>query len=1373
MNDLAARIASLSPEKRALLEARLLAEKEPRVAAPAIARRPAPGPTLLSFSQRRLWFLDRLDPGTPLYNVPEALALRGALDVPALERAIREVLRRHEVLRSRFGGTNGEPLQVAGDAGFFSLTVTDLTALPEVQRAAKGRALASEEGDLPFDLGRGPLLRARLLRLAPDEHWLLLTMHHIVSDEWSMGVLYRELEELYGAFREGREAVLPELPIQYADYAVWQREGVRGKDFEGQIAYWKGKLSGELPVLALPADRPRPPERSYRGGEVRRRLSVGLARRLEALSRQHGATLFMTLLAAFVAFLARICDQDDVLVGTPIAGRTRVETEGLIGFFVNTLVLRGKVSDDPTFREHLRRVRETAMEAYAHQDLPFERVVEEVRPERSLSHTPLFQAMFELDKGPVETPDLPGLEVEPVELPDTAAKFDLRLLAVGEEAGLLLVFEYATDLFDRATVVRLAGHFETMLEGIVADPERPVSRLPLLSEPERRRILTDWNQTWAEYPKEKCLHELFGEQAARSPEAVAVELEGGSLTYRELDLKAGQLARYLRGLGVGPEVLVGLCVPRSLEMVVGLLGVLKAGGAYIPLDPAYPVERLAWMLEDSGARVLLTVEALRDALPAFPGRTVRLDADREQIFRDGKESDEPDGSGATPENLAYVMYTSGSTGRPKGVMIPHRGLVNYLTWCVRAYDVAGGRGAPVQSSLSFDLTVTGLYAPLLCGRRVRLLPEGFTEELGRVLREEGGFSLVKLTPARLDLLTQQVRPDEVSGCTRAFVIGGEPLRAESLGFWRERLPQAALFNEYGPTETVVGCCVYRVTDDDPRNGPIPIGRPIANTRLYVLDRHGAPVPIGVTGELYIGGDGVARGYWNRPDLTADRFVPDCFGEPGDRLYRTGDLARFRADGNLEFLGRADGQVKIRGFRVELGEVEAAIREHPSVQDAAAALVGEAGGDRRLVGYVVPKEGLAWSAEAVRKHLLARLPEFMVPAALVPLPALPLTQNGKLDRAALPARDFASRREEDGYEAPRDALELHLVKIWESVLQTAPIGCDDDFFDLGGHSLLAVRLFTEIEKATGSKLPLATLFRAPTVRQIADLLRDGGGALTHSSLVPIQARGSRPPFYCVHAAGGGVLPYRALSQRLGPDQPFYGLQARGMEDGTSPLARIEEMAEVYLAEIRSLQPEGPYYLGGHSAGGLVAFEMACRLREKGERVALVTLFDTWAPGHGQVIPEKLVRAKLLALRMRLARLYRGLREGGKLDYLREKLAIRLRILLGRTSDDLPPEVLEVQESIEKAIREYRPGVYPGAVTLFRAKRQPPEYALDRTLGWSAFASRGVEVHTVPGYHGEIVDEPQAAILAEKMRECLERAVEKEHGPDATSHEASKP
>jgi len=791
-----------------------------------------------------------------------------------------------------------------------------------------------------------------------------------------------------------------------------------------------------------------------------------------------------------------------------------------------------------------------------------------------------------------------------------------------------------------------------------------------------------------------------------------------------------------------------------------VLGILKAGGAYVPIDPGYPSDRVAFMLADSETSVLVTQRAVAEALPPFHGTLVLLDAERNAIFGRKGEFADP---GVGPSNLAYVMYTSGSTGRPKGVEVPHRGVVNYLWWCRAAYDIAGGRGAPLQSSLSFDLTVTALFGPLVCGRRVFLLPEGFAAEaLGIALRSEKDFSFVKLTPTRLDLLTQEIPAERAAGATRAFVIGGEALRSESLRFWRERSPETALFNEYGPTETVVGCAIYRVEAEDPSSGPVPIGRPIANTRLYVLDRHGEPVPIGVVGELVIGGDGVARGYWKRPELTAERFVPDPFSSrSGDRLYRSGDLARYRTDGVLEYLGRADDQVKVRGFRVELAEIEMALRDHSSVLDAAAAIREEVPGDRRLVGYVVPRPGRPWNVETVRRHLLDRLPDYMVPSVFVRLDSLPVTSNGKLDRAALPSPNWGERQLDSDYAPPRDALELHLAKVWERVLQTSPIGLEDDFFDLGGHSLLAVRLFAEIEEATGAKLPLATLFQAPTVGQIAEVLRRRGGASRWTSLVPIQPRGSRPPFFCIHAAGGSVLPYRDLARRLGPNQPFYGLQARALVDGVAGAVRVEDMAESYLAEIQTLQPTGPYYLGGHSAGGILAYAIACRLLARGERVALVALFDTWAPGHGAVIPEKLIRVRLSEARARFVRFAKNLEGRDKLAYLRDKLAVRVRVLMGRDSA-LPEELREVRDSIEEAADSFRPSRYPGRLTLFRATQQPPEYALDQTLGWDAWADGGVEVHEVQGYHGELVAEPLVGVVATQLRESLERAEEAESG-----------
>ena len=877
MSELASRIAGLSPEKRALLEERLLRGAAARAGAGSIARRGlsrAP----LSFAQQRLWFLDQLDPGSSLYNVPEELSIRGPLDVAALEHALQAIVDRHEVLRTSFIEENGQ-VEARVEPAQIRLVVSDLQDVPEGRRMAEAEAIAMAEAEVPFDLRKAPLFRARLLRLAPERHWLLLTLHHIVSDEWSMGVLYAELSELYAAARAGRDVDVKPLAIQYGDYALWQREWLSGPLRERLVSYWKRKLAGELPTLALPLDRPRSPAARSRGGECRRPIrGQAPMEALGALCKSEGVTPFMALLAAYFVLLSRYAGQEDVLVGTPIAGRNRLETERLIGFFVNTLVLRGDLSADPTFRRFLGSVRETVLEAFTNQELPFEVLVEELRPERTRAHSPLFQAMFELDEAPGARLQLDGLETEPVELPDTSAKFDLRLLVVMDEEGLELVFEYATELFDASTIARLAANYETLLLEALISPDRPVSWLPILSESERRQVLVDWNRTDADYPRDECVHRLFQEQAARTPEAIAVTFADESLTYAELDRRSSQLAEHLQQLGVGPDILVGLCVPRSPEMLVGVLGVLKAGGAYVPLDPTYPAHRLANMLGDSGARVLVTFDAIRDSLPPYSGKMVRLDADSRIIFgRAGTVRD----TGVAPENLAYVIYTSGSTGQPKGVMVPHRCLVNYVSWCIAAYEVASGSGAPLHSSLSFDLTVTGLFGPLLCGRCVSLLPEGFAAQaLGGMLTHEGRFSLVKITPTRFDMLEGEIEAAEAAGCSRSFVIGGEPLRAESLTFWRNNAPETAIYNEYGPTETTVGCSVYEVRADDPQTGPVSIGRPISNTRLYVLDRHREPVPIGVVGELFVGGDGVARGYWKRPELTAERFVEDPFGGAG-------------------------------------------------------------------------------------------------------------------------------------------------------------------------------------------------------------------------------------------------------------------------------------------------------------------------------------------------------------------------------------------------------------------------------------------------------------------------------------------------------------
>ncbi len=1143
MSNLSDRIASLTPEKRALLEKRLLEatpREETRREIPRRGARDAP----LSFAQQRLWFLDQLDPEKPHYNLPLAVRLKGPLDRAALSRALDVIVERHEALRTVYTHADGEPRQIVEPPRRVPLEGRDLSGVREPERAdALARCLA-EEVAKPFDLGRGPMLRATLIREAENRHVLILCMHHIAGDGWSLGIFLREFAELYAAAGSGRDAALPELPIQYTDYAVWQRDELRGDRLEESLGFWAKELSGELPVLTLPADRPRPSRQTFAGTVERRWFPADRMHALEELSRKEGATLFMTLLAAFEVLMRRLAGQETILVGTPIAGRNRVETENLIGFFVNTLVLRGDLDGDPTFRELLGRVRENALSAFAHQDLPFEKLVEELRPDRSLAHSPIFQAMFGLDNYRIDYSKVAGLELEPIEIDPPASYFDLTLAMTTWEKGLRASLFYSTDLFDRETIERWLGSLGVLLEAIVANPGERISRLPLLTEEERRRLLVEWNDTRADYPRDKCAHELFEEQAKKSPDAAALESEGEpAWTYRDLDRRADRIAERLRDVGVGPETLVGLCVPRSPNMVAGLLGVWKAGGAYVPLDPQYPPERLQFMLADTGSPVLLTVRSLAEAFPAFSGQVVLLDSDREAAS-EGPARPAPT---ATPENLAYVIYTSGSTGRPKGVMIPHRALVNYLTWCIGAYSVRSGRGAPVHSSLSFDLTVTGLLAPLLAGRAVRLLRETApVDALGELLAREGDFSLVKITPAHLELLASQLPGGSAAGRSRAFVIGGEALRAESLAFWRERAPETALFNEYGPTETTVGCAVYRVRAEDPPAGPVSIGRPIANTRLHVLDGHGEPVPIGVAGELFIGGAGVGRGYWNRPEQTAERFVPDPFSNPEeDRLYRSGDLARYRPDGNLEFVGRRDDQVKIRGFRIELAEVEAVLQECAGLREVSVVAREDVPGDKRLVAYVVPGREPA-SAESLRRVAKETLPDYMVPSAFVKMESLPRTANGKVDRGRLP--EPGRSREPVEFVEPSTPHERAVAGIFAELLRVERVGANENFFDLGGHSLLATQLVSRLRDRFGLEIPLRQIFESPTVAELASAV---------SAPAPARAAGA-PPIR--RRASGGALSFAQerlwFLDRMDPGQSIYNVPEVLRLSGTLEVRALE-------------------------------------------------------------------------------------------------------------------------------------------------------------------------------------------------------------------------
>jgi amino acid adenylation domain-containing protein len=1317
----------------------------------------------LSFAQERLWFLDRMEPGGTFYSVPAALRATGRLDLAALRAALDGIVRRHESLRATFHQEEGEPWQRFEAGARAPMPVVDLTALPSGRREPEALRQARAEAARPFDLEHGPVLRMLLLRMHPEEWVMFVNMHHIVSDGWSVGIFIRELAALYGGHAAGGQ--LPELPVRYSDFVAWQRRWLSGEVLDAQIAWWKQELAGASTLLELPTDRPRPPVQSFRGASRPMILPAELSAGIRALGRREGGTLFMTLLAGFLALLHRYTGQEDVLVGSPIANRVRPEVEGLIGLFVNAVTLRGRLGGEPTFREFLQRVRAAALGAYAHQDLPFERLVQEMQVERSLARHPLYQVVFSLLNTPGGMLELPGIILEPLDLEGGTAKLDLLLSFTDDDtegADLGGGWEYSTDLFDGATVERMSGHLRTLLAAAVSDtdPGRRIADLPLLTEAETLQLLGEWNDTADTSPGDLCLHHLLEASAARDPEAVAVTYEDESLTYGELDGLAERLARRLRGMGIGPEALVGLCLESGIDRLVAVVAVFKAGGAYLPLDPSHPRERLTGTLEDSRARVVLTHEDLLAVVPETDAEVVCLD--RPAAEPADVVLPEPD-----PDNLAYVIYTSGSTGRPNGVMVTHRTAVQLIVQAVEHAEL-GPAGRVLQAvSFSFDASVLETWMALaagatLCISRREARMSG--EAMGEMIRNERITTAV-MTPAVLGALPP---PAELPSL-RVILAGGDSCPGEVATRWA---PPASglsrLYNCYGPTETTIYTAMLSCFGAY-RKEP-PIGRAIRNARAYLFDPRGQLVPAGVPGELYMAGAGLARGYLNRPGLTAARFVPDPFGGPGERLYRTGDLARWLPGGNLEFLGRVDRQVKIRGLRIELGEIEAALAKHPLVAECAVFVHDE--GSRRLVACVVPRlesgepERQDLSSQ-LREHLRDRLPEYMIPAGFLFLEALPLTPTGKLDRRALAQLGGGMHgiAADAGRVEPRDVLELELTRIWAEVLEVPRVGVRDDFFELGGHSLMAVRLMARVKERFGRELPLAILFQGGTVEAMAARLREPGEGEEESSgsiLVPIQSKGSEPPLFLVHPAGGDVLCFAGLGRYLSPDQPVYGLQSRGLSGNEAPLDHVEEMAALYLEEMKRVQPAGPYRIGGWSLGGLIAWEMARQLRERGEEVGLLALLDSSpeiAEGGGEGVFED--DADFLADMAAYVENLWGKRVGVTREDLKglereEQLARLLEAF--READFLPPgagldqvrRVLDVYRANARAASLYEPKPYCGRVTLYRAGEGEDDF------GWGRLTAEPVEVVPVPGHHLTLLAEPNVEVLAERLRASLEAA-----------------
>jgi amino acid adenylation domain-containing protein len=1341
----------------------------------------------VSLTQEGLWFLQQVEPESVNYNIYVVLHIHAPLDVATLERSINALVQRHDALRTTFDTQEGQAVQIIAPTLTLDLPVLDLPNLPDQERDAEIRQLASEEASKPFNLFKGPLLRAQLLRLSPEESFLQLTMHHVIADGWSLNVLLPELNSLYTAFASGQPSPLPDLSLQHTDFTLWQREMLQEGHFDEQLAYWEQKLAHLPDALDLPIARPRPAQHTARGATYLLPLAPTLTEQVQHLSRQQGVTPYMLLVAAFQTLLYRYTGQEDLVIGTVAANR-QAETEAMVGFLVNTLVLRTDLSGNPSFTDLLARVREVVFEAQANQELPFASLVKALKPERQAGRNPLFQVMMSFDTPLARLSE--GWEALDMGNLTATAQFDLSLEVQQLQEQLVCRFEYSTDLFDEATIARLANHWQTLLSGIIAQPEQTLSALPLLSEQEYRQVVVEWNATQQDYPLQRCLHEAFEAQVERTPDAIAVVCEGEELSYRSLNARANQLAHHLREQGVGPEKLVALLAERGVPFLTSMLAVFKAGAAYLPLDPHHPAMRLQRVIEHSHCSLILAAKpfapTLTDALATMPVEQ-RPDLlyyeEVEQTFQPGHDEENLPTTN-TPQALAYVIYTSGSTGMPKGAMIEQRGMLNHLYAKIETLTLTEQDIIAQTASQCFDISVWQFLAALLVGGQVHIYLDEVAHNPTSLLMqvEQHGVSILETVPS---LLRAMLDADEMAtnkpklAALRWLVPTGEALPVDLCRRWLNIYPHVPLLNAYGPTECSDDVTHYPIYEaPEEMHSSIPIGRAIPNMRLYVLDRHLQPLPIGVSGELYVGGIGVGRGYLGDETRTREAFIPDPFSpEAGAqlRLYKTGDLARYLPDGNIEFLGRLDFQVKLRGFRIELGEIEAVLSQHPAVSHAVVMAREDTPGEKRLVAYVELQKEQNTTVAELKNHVAAQVPAYMVPSAFLLLETLPLTPNGKINRQALPAPELGSSPSSESYVAPRQPVEQQLVQIWEELLTARPIGIRDDFFELGGDSLLAVRLFDRIAQVCGKKLPLSTLFTGATIEHLAQAVVQEKKIDGRVPLVIVQEGGSQPPFFYLHGEWkGGGLYSRELARRQGPEQPFYLLEPYKF-DGLTTLPTFEEMAAAHLEVMRQIQPEGPYFFSGYCNGALLAYEMARQMHAQGLEVGLVLLMDPDFPArHGAVRkaisnicnllhigPEKQFEGFLC-----IQHIYRYLRfahyrrttdaallqniESGK-SRSNKSFAFKLKALLPRV------EVLRRDWSniYDWLVSNYMPDMYPGKLTFFWTSEEPK-----RSEGWQKVmeAKKGeVEVYMNPGNHISGRTE-YLPVLAERLRHCLTKAQE---------------
>jgi len=1346
------RTEKLSLHKKALLEQRLKGVCRNEAEVNTIPKRIRNEPVPLSFSQRQMWVIDQLSPGNPAYNQPVGYRIKGNLKNDALEKSFNEIIMRHETLRTTLMVEDGQPVQLVHSDLAIQINPIDLSGLPDEEIEKRLPDLASEEAIRPFNLSQLPLIRVSLFKLRELEHILIINMHHAVADGWSLGILFDELDQFYRYFSSGNLFRPPQLSIQYGDYALWGRRSIPNESHQSQSHFWKNQLKGKLPTLELPCDKQRPAVQSFKGSNVFFNIPKPLTQKLQALGAKQGCTFFMVVLAAFQVILYRYSGAEDFVIGTPLSNRAMPELETMIGNFLNIVPLRADLSGNPTFRALLQRVREVTLDAFSNKDLPFEKVVENLQFERDPSRNPIFQVMLQVL--PATKMKMGELEISNFHFDLKFAQFDLSLHLYEEEGGYTARFEYCSDLFNADTIERLSLHFMKLLEEIAVNPDRSIYETSILTQGERRQILFDWNDTAADYPKDKCLHQIFEGIAAKGVHRVAAEFDGKTLTYGEVNERANRLANYLVKSGVTPESIVGIFVERSVDLLVGLLGILKTGAAYVPMDPLFPPDRLVYMMADAGISTLVAHEDLLKLLPQSDRKTVCIDTQWSEIEKeDGSSPDVP----ADSKFLAYTIYTSGSTGKPKGVMIEHRSVVNFLFSMQKELSFKEEDVLVAVTTISFDIAVLELFLPLITGAKVVIAGKNEVIDGNLLLEliERTGATALQATPATWKLMIE-------AGWGKApnlkMMCGGEPLPRELANQMLER--SGELWNMYGPTETTIWSSLQKI---EPGDDPILIGPPIANTQFYVVDKELEPVPIGVAGELLIGGDGLARGYFNRPDLTAEKFIADHFRKDGSRVYRTGDLARFRSNGIVEFLGRLDFQVKVRGFRIELGEIEHLLNQHNDIKEVVVVAQIDERQDVRLAAYIIPVDGKELNGSALRKYLAKKLPEYMVPSFFIEMDSFPLTPNAKIDRKAFPKPDTSLLKSERECVAPRDELEMQLAAIWQKALNVKRLGINDNFFELGGHSLLAAQVFARINKKIGMNLPLAILFQAPTIRQLGVLIRQKDWKPSWKSLVPIQATGDKPPLFLVHGAEGNVLLYRNLAHYLGDDQVVYGLQSRGL-NGEEPLETdIRSMAEKYITDIKSVQPEGPYLLGGYCLGGTIALEMAHQLKAAGDDVPFLAMIETYNLKDN---PRKI--SFLLKASHRFQNVYFQLRNflqsqaGERRKYFQEKARVELsrfkievNILFSRIlrkfnpNCDVKYQHLLVNLVNDRAQEQYEPENYDGKITLFRTKSNFSKFN-DHYFGWGDIASGRVCIVHMPNYPRGSLNEPYVQVLSRNLK-----------------------